>query len=141
MNNLIYNCIQRIQSESDKIARLDCLGMDILDKFSQISNDNKEITIITFNKQVIKSIFKYYEFVFDTETVRTYLIEENKIPFEIVPGEELIKKYKNEDLLLIDNKFKLDIREIAFVIIENEIIYDYADLNCKIILEKWIRNE
>ncbi|ELC8390946.1 hypothetical protein QYB48_002977 [Clostridium perfringens] len=143
MNENLFKCLNVLLSESEKIARLDHLGYDILSAFKVKFIGDKPYTIITFNAQVITSPFYYYEFPYDTEVTRCYLIEKDKIPYTLnSTKDECIKETDALNLLKIDNKHKIDIRTIAYILDSNlNVLFDYNKVSCIKVLDKWIRLE
>lgn len=143
MNETIYNCLNTINCESEQIGRMDCLGMNIIESFKTVGNSSDVYTIITFKMQVIKSKLTYYEFPYDTEVARFYLIPTDLVPFAYNHADNVFEqKFENIDLIEVNNKFKIDIREIAFVLdVNNNVLYNYKTCGGMEILDKWIRNE
>lgn len=135
MDNLILKCLTDLKDEYKKseIWRIDNIPYSAL-KNVQENIFNDVCTVITFDMQVITSDFILHDFMYNQHCVKWYIIEKHHIPYSWdIANEKFVQKDDCIALVELRDDNKMDFREVAYIIKNGQIAYNYKEIDCYIV--------
>lgn len=141
LNDNLVNVLTILKDNIEPIWRLDSIAASALNNVRE-NLLNEEVIIVTFDMKVKKDKFILHRFACDQDFLRWFLIREDDIPltFKIDKGAdgEYVRELEDVNLIELDDQYKVDFREVAFILNTNfDIIYDYQVIDAEIIFNAY----